>query len=91
MANYLKDYVFIADYAREHGYKDRGIQIGKWCREGRIEGAIFAANRWLIPADTVIPDRRVKSGKYVGWRKKLKKTPYPNIKEDPKDDTQAPE
>lgn len=88
----ISDYVSVADYARQHGYSDRGIHVGKLCRQGKIEGAVMLGNRWLIPADTVIPDHRVKSGKYVGWRDKFgKKTPYPNIKKDPEDGAQGPE
>ena len=32
------------------------------CREGRIEGAVFAANTWLVPKDSKKPEdpRRVR-------------------------------
>jgi len=33
------------------------------CREGRIEGAVFAANTWLVPKNAKKPDdpRRVRN------------------------------
>ena len=34
-----------------------------------------AGKIWLIPEDAVKPaDKRVSSGKYIGWREKFKKT-----------------
>ena len=39
------------------------------CREGRIEGTVFAANTWLVPKDAKKPDdpRRVRK---MGQEKK---------------------
>ena len=86
----VSDYVSLVDYAKEHGYSDRGIYLAKLCRAGKIEGAIMMGKRWIIPADTVLPDRRVKTGKYVGWRDKFGKTPYPNIKANDEDGVESP-
>lgn len=87
----VSDYVSLVDYAKEHGYSDRGIYLAKLCRAGKIDGAIMMGKRWIIPADTVLPDRRVKTGKYVGWREKYCKTPFPKIKDNPKDGVESPE
>ena len=40
------------------------------CAEGKIEGASKMANVWIIPEDAEYPgDGRIKSGKYINWRK----------------------
>ena len=41
--------------------------------QGRIP-AVKIGNQWAIPADTQPPaDKRVKNGKYAGWRKSHEK------------------
>ncbi len=43
--------------------------IRKIIAQGRIP-AIKIGNQWAIPAETPKPeDKRVKSGKYINWRK----------------------
>jgi len=45
--------------------------ISTLCKEGRIPGATLVVDRWLIPADAEKPaDARIKSGKYINFRKK---------------------
>lgn len=46
-------------------------RITTLCVQGRIPGAIKAAGVWLLPIDSEKPsDARLKTGNYVGWRKK---------------------
>ena len=71
----LRDYVSIKEYARKHNYPDDGIYLRRKCREGRIPSAIKVGRDWCIPADIVMTDLRVKSGKYSGMREKYYKRP----------------
>ena len=41
------------------------------CSEGRIHGAQLVGRSWVVPADAEKPaDARIKSGKFIGARKK---------------------
>ena len=61
------NYLTVSQYAKATG-KDGG-NIRKLIAAGRIPG-VKMGNQWLIPADFPYPeDARVKSGKYVNWRK----------------------
>lgn len=45
------------------------------CSEGRIPGAQLVGRSWVVPADAKKPfDARIKSGKYIGARKKAEET-----------------
>lgn len=48
--------------------------INVMCSQNRIPGAEMIGKMWVIPENTECPsDRRVKSGKYKAWRKKINK------------------
>lgn len=64
----MSEYLSVSEFAKLHG-KDPG-NIRRLILAGRLP-AIKIGSQWAIPADTQPPaDKRVKSGKYVNWRKK---------------------
>ena len=71
MGNEMDNYITASEYARKTGMTHSAVK--QRCQYGSVPGAIkvgtYPHQIWLIPADTVLTDRRVKSGKYVGWRK----------------------
>lgn len=61
------EYLSVSEFAELHG-KDVG-NIRRLIAAGRIP-AVKIGKQWAIPKDALPPeDRRVKSGKYRGWRK----------------------
>ena len=64
----ITDYIPLAEYAASVG-KSR-YTVAQKCQRGSLPGAVKIGNNWLIPANAQYPDNRVKSGQYVGWRKK---------------------
>lgn len=64
----MNGYLKISEIAEKWGIKER--RINTLCQEGRIEGAVKFGNTWAIPEDAEKPrDERIKSGKYIEWRK----------------------
>ena len=64
----LVDYLTVAEIAEKWNLKERTIQT--MCGDGRIEGAVKFGRDWAIPENAERPtDKRVKSGRYVGYRK----------------------
>lgn len=62
-------YLSITELAEKWEVHPRTVQI--MCREGKIDGAVKFGKSWAIPENTERPkDMRVKSGNYVGWRKR---------------------
>lgn len=60
--------ISLAEYAARVG-KDPG-NLRRLAAAGRL-AAQKIGSQWVIDEDTPVPeDRRVKSGKYRGWRKK---------------------
>ena len=53
------EYVSTSEIAKNWNISRR--RVTTLCREGRIEGAVFAANTWLVPKDAKKPEdpRRV--------------------------------
>lgn len=66
----MVNYISIAEYRRKVGKSPYTIKNG--VLQGRIPEAVKVNGRWMIPAETELKDRRVKSGEYRGWRKKDK-------------------
>lgn len=64
----LKDMIPIAEYAGKIGRAT--ITVADKCRRGALPGARKIGRDWFVPADAEYPDYRVKSGKYVGSKKK---------------------
>lgn len=64
----MSDMLTVQQYAAKHNKAE--ITIRKKCQRGTLPGAVKIGRDWLIPEDANYPDNRVKSGKYVNWRKK---------------------
>jgi excisionase family DNA binding protein len=63
------DYYTVTEYANLVG-KDVG-NIRRMLIRGELQGE-KVGRQWLIPKDTTLPeDKRIKSGNYIGWRKKI--------------------
>ena len=48
------EYVSTSEIAKNWNISRR--RVTTLCREGRIEGAVFAANTWLVPKDAKKPE-----------------------------------
>ena len=67
------DYMTISEAATKWNLSNRRIQT--LCSQGRIPGAERAGYCWLLPKDAEKPvDARIKSGKYIGYSEKYKKS-----------------
>ena len=64
----LEDLIPIAEYAAMVGKAT--VTVGDKCRRGALPGAVKVGRDWFVPADAEYPDYRVKSGNYIGFRKK---------------------
>ena len=64
----LDQMIPIAVYAAKIGKAT--ITVADKCRRGALPGARKIGRDWFVPADTEYPDYRVKSGKYIGSRRK---------------------
>ena len=63
----MSEYLSVTQYAAKHGCD--GGRVRLLISQGRIN-AIKIGNQWAIPADEPKPDdKRIKSGKYINWRK----------------------
>ena len=51
-------------YADNNGLQR--ITVRKRCQRGTLPGAVKIGRDWFVPADAVMTDTRVTSGKYVG-------------------------
>ena len=61
------EYISVSQFAQKFNM-DVG-NIRKLIAQGRIP-AIKIGNQWAIPSNTMPPaDKRIKSGKYINWRK----------------------
>lgn len=62
----------VTEFCQKHGMD--GGNLRRALAAGRIPSAFKVGKQWVIPADVKPPeDKRVTSGKYVGWRQKGKK------------------
>ena len=66
----LENMIPIAEYARRIGKAT--ITVADKCRRGALPGAQKIGRDWFVPKDAEYPDYRIKSGRYVGARKKRK-------------------
>ena len=64
----IEDLIPIAEYARRIGKAT--ITVADKCRRGALPGAVKVGRDWFVPANAEYPDYRVKSGNYIGFRKK---------------------
>lgn len=59
--------ISLVEYAEKHG-KDRS-NVWKMAAAGRFETARKIGRNWVIDSEEPWQDRKIKSGKYKGWRK----------------------
>lgn len=64
----LDNMIPIAEYARRIGKAT--ITVADKCRRGSLPGARKIGRDWFAPKDAPYPDLRIKSGNYIGSRKK---------------------
>lgn len=62
--------ISLAEYAAQHG--KAATSARKLAQRGRFETAQKIGRNWAIDDAEPWPDRRVKTGKYIGWRNKEK-------------------
>ena len=61
------EYLSVTEFAKKHSRNVSGIR--QMLIAGKLPGKKIG-NQWVIPADAELPsDGRIKSGKYVNWRK----------------------
>lgn len=62
------DLIPLAEYAARHGLLPNTVRYK--CIRGTLPGARKIGRDWFIPADAPYIDAKIKTGKYVGQRKK---------------------
>ena len=60
--------ISIADYAAQNGRSH--IAVRKMAARGGFKTAVKIARNWIIDENEPYPDARIKTGKYVDWRKR---------------------
>lgn len=60
--------ISIKEYAEKHSVAQ--VTVRQSCARGRFKTAQKIGANWVIDSDEPYTDKRVKSGKYVDWRKK---------------------
>ena len=60
--------ISLIEYAEKHG-KDRD-NVRKKAAAGQFKTARKIGRNWVIDSEEPWQDKRVKSGNYIGWRKK---------------------
>ena len=64
----IKDMLPLREYAEKIGRHPDIVR--QKCLRGNVPGAVKLGRDWLIPADAPYPDKRIKTGKYIDWRKR---------------------
>lgn len=64
----MTDLIPLKEYAEARGLAP--VSVRQKCQRGTLPGAVKIGRDWLIPADAPYPDNRLRSGKYIGARKK---------------------
>ena len=64
----LEDLIPVAEYAEKIGKAKNSV--ADKCRRGSLPGARKIGRDWFVPKDAPYPDLRIKSGNYIGSRKK---------------------
>ena len=59
--------ISIGQYAENHGKAKSTVR--QMAERGGFKTAQKIARNWIIDENEPYPDARIKSGKYVGWRK----------------------
>lgn len=63
--------ITIGEYARRIGLTANAVR--RKCLRGTLPGAVKIGRDWLVPEDAEYPDKRVKTGIYIGSRKDREK------------------
>lgn len=63
--------ISLAEYAERHGKCQESAR--KMAQRGGFETARKIGRNWVIDSEEPWPDRRVKTGEYVGWYEKYRK------------------
>ena len=72
MSNNIDNYISLAEYAVLHGIK--GCTARQRVNRGSLKTAIKIGGNWIKNKNEPFIDGRIKSGKYIGFRKKYKNT-----------------
>ena len=68
----IEGYMTVSEAAEKWSINKRTVQI--MCADNKIDGVSRFGKSWAIRSDAEKPDdKRVKTGNYKKWRKKLKK------------------
>ena len=60
--------ISLSEYAAKHGKANTTVR--QMAERGGFKTAQKIARNWIIDENEPYPDARIKSGKYVDWRKK---------------------
>ena len=63
--------ISLVEYAERHGKCQESAR--KMAQRGGFQTAQKIGRNWVIDSEEPWPDRRVKSGEYIGWHEKYRK------------------
>ena len=63
--------ISLAEYAERHGKCQESAR--KMAQRGGFETTRKIGRNWVIDSEEPWPDRRVKTGEYIGWYEKYRK------------------
>lgn len=63
--------ISLVEYAEKHGKRQESAR--KMAQRGGFETAQKIGRNWVIDSEEPWPDRRVKTGEYIGWYEKYRK------------------
>lgn len=63
--------ISLAQYAEKHGKCQESAR--KMAQRGGFQTAQKIGRNWVIDSEEPWPDRRVKTGEYIGWYEKYRK------------------
>ena len=63
--------ISLAEYAERHGKCQEAAR--KMAQRGGFQTARKIGRNWVIDSEELWPDRRVKTGEYIGWYEKYRK------------------
>lgn len=63
--------ISLVEYAERHGKCQESAR--KMAQRGGFETARKIGRNWVIDSEEPWPDRRVKTGEYIGWYEKYRK------------------
>ena len=63
--------ISLVEYAEKHGKRQESAR--KMAQRGGFKTARKIGRNWVIDSEEPWPDRRVKTGEYIGWYEKYRK------------------